>query len=55
MVCMDLLYLMNDLSENDFRHNLPEVLKTIANGKGYYAKNAIKKMPKDVIAVSLSQ
>jgi len=48
-------YLINGFSENDFRYNLPEVLETIANGKGYYAKNTIEKMSEDILSDSLSQ
>ncbi len=48
-------FLINNFSEKDHRLYLPEVLQTISQGKGYYAKNAIEKIPEDVIADSLSQ
>jgi len=48
-------FLINNFSEKDFELYLPEVLETIENSKGYYAKNALEKMPIKVLADSLSQ
>ncbi len=38
-------FLINHFSAKEFDCYLPEVLKTIENGEGYFAKNAIEKMP----------
>ena len=48
-------YLINNFTETDFAGYLPEVLQTIEDGKGYFAKNAIEKMSEDIVADSLSQ
>ncbi|MEQ6122509.1 hypothetical protein [Reichenbachiella sp. MALMAid0571] len=48
-------FLINNFSENDFVKYLPEVLETFQNSKGYYAKNALEKMPAKVVADSMSQ
>ena len=42
-------YLINIFSADDFSTYLPEVLLTIQDGKGYFAKNAIEKMPSGVV------
>ncbi len=41
-------YLINEFSEEDFLQYLPHILFTIEKGQGYYAKNAIEKMPASV-------
>ncbi|MEQ8648933.1 MAG: hypothetical protein RIC06_17215 [Cyclobacteriaceae bacterium] len=41
-------FLINIFSEEDFHDYLPHLLYTIENGQGYYAKNAIEKMPASV-------
>lgn len=38
-------FLINSFSSEEFVRYLPEVLKTIEHGEGYFAKNAIEKMP----------
>jgi len=48
-------FLIYSFSEDDFQTYLPEVLLTIPQGKGYYAKHVFEKMPKDVISSNLSQ
>ncbi|MDZ7604336.1 MAG: hypothetical protein U5K79_01840 [Cyclobacteriaceae bacterium] len=48
-------FLIDNFSVQDFISYLPEVLKTIEDGEGYFAKNAIEKMPNEVVADSLSQ
>jgi len=48
-------YLINSYSEQDFHDYLPEVLRTISNGQGYYAKNALEKIPIEVLNSPLSQ
>lgn len=42
-------FLINSFSAREFKFFLPEVLKTIEDGKGYYAKNAFEKMPAEII------
>jgi hypothetical protein len=42
-------FLINHFSAVEFTLYLPEVLKTIEDGEGYFAKNAIEKMPEDII------
>jgi len=48
-------YLIESFSEEDFATYLPQVLQTILDGEGYYAKNAIEAMPKDIIGNNRSQ
>lgn len=48
-------FLINHFSEEDFARYLPEILETIGDGKGYYPKNAIEKMPVDVVRDSVTQ
>jgi hypothetical protein len=48
-------FLIDNFSEADFTKYLPEVLKTIEDGEGYFAKNAIERMPPEAVADSLSQ
>lgn len=48
-------YLINNFKESDFSSNLPEILQTIEDGKGYFCKNAIEKMSENIIADGLSQ
>ena len=48
-------FLIDNFSDEDFRSYLPEVLISISNGKGYYAKNAIEKLPEDILKESLVQ
>jgi hypothetical protein len=48
-------FLINNFSDHDFIKYLPEVLQTIQRGKGYYAKQAIEKIPAGVVADSLAQ
>ena len=48
-------YLINNFTENDFASYLREILQTIQDGKGYFAKNVIEKMSEDIAADSLSQ
>lgn len=48
-------FLINNFSEKDFELYLSEVLETIENSKGYYAKNALEKMPVKAVEDSLSQ
>jgi hypothetical protein len=42
-------FLINRFSAREFDLYLPEVLKTIEDGEGYFAKNAFEKMPVDII------
>ncbi len=42
-------FLVSSFSAHEFSLYLPEVLRTIENGKGYYAKNAIEKMPAEIL------
>jgi hypothetical protein len=48
-------FLIDNFSEADFTKYLPEVLKTIEDGEGYFAKKAIERMPPEAVADSLSQ
>lgn len=48
-------FLIDNFSEADFQNYLPELLETISIGKGYYAKNAIERMPENVLSEDLSQ
>lgn len=48
-------YLINNFSEEDFSEYLPHILFTIEKGQGYYAKNAIEKMPGSVLKDDRSQ
>jgi hypothetical protein len=42
-------YLINHFSDEDFSIYLLEILTTIQEGEGYYAKNAIDKIPTQVL------
>lgn len=42
-------FLINHFSPEEFAQYLPEVLKTIEHGEGYFAKNAIEKMPAGIV------
>ncbi len=42
-------FLINRFSAREFALYLPEVLRTIEDGEGYFAKNALEKMPVDII------
>ena len=42
-------FLINHFSAREFALYLPEVMKTIEDGEGYFAKNAFEKMPVEVI------
>ncbi len=48
-------YLISIFTEKDFLEFLPHILYTIENGQGYYAKNAIEKMPASVLKEDLAQ
>jgi hypothetical protein len=48
-------FLIDNFSEEDFQHYLPEVLQTISIGKGYYAKNAIESMPENLLSEEPAQ
>jgi hypothetical protein len=48
-------FLIDNFSVLDFTKYLPEVLKTIEDGEGYFAKNAIERMPPVAVADSISQ
>ncbi len=48
-------FLINSFSEEDYRLYLPEVLQAIQNGKGYFPKNAIEKLPSEIICSMLAQ
>ncbi len=48
-------YLISIFTEKDFLEFLPHILYTIENGQGYYAKNAIEKMPASVLKDDLAQ
>jgi hypothetical protein len=48
-------FLIDAFSEDEFMKYLPEVLQTIQQGQGYYAKNAIEKMPAVAVSDSLAQ
>lgn len=48
-------FLIDNLSEQEYITYLPEILQTIVDGEGYYAKNAIENMPVHALADSLSQ
>lgn len=48
-------FLINNISEDDFGIYLPEVFKAIEDGRGYFAKNAIEKIPDEFISDTLSQ
>lgn len=43
-------FLIERFSEQDYLQYLPQFLKTFAAGSGYYAKNAIEKMPSSALA-----
>ncbi len=48
-------FLIDNFSTKDFTSYLPEVLKSLEYGEGYFAKNAIEKMPAEVLTDDLSQ
>ena len=48
-------YLINHFSDSDFLDYLPELLTTIPESEGYYAKNTIEHMPVEVLTDSLAQ
>ncbi len=48
-------YLINKYTDQDFENYLPEVLQTIRQGEGYYAKNALEKIPVKVLNQAVSQ
>jgi len=48
-------FLIENFTDEDFNSYLPEVLKSIRDGKGYYPKNAIEHIPDDLLCGSLSQ
>ena len=48
-------YLINNFSRTDFQSYLPYLLETISDGQGYYAKNAIEKIPNELLKDSLAQ
>jgi hypothetical protein len=48
-------FIIENLSEEEYLQYLPEVLKAITDGEGYFAKNAIELMPVSALADSLSQ
>lgn len=48
-------FLIEHLSEKQFTEYLPQVLQTIENGQGYYAKNAIEKMPAPAVNTEMAQ
>jgi hypothetical protein len=43
-------FLINSFSHADFNTYLPQVLTMIADGQGYFAKNAIEKIPPEIMA-----
>ena len=48
-------FLLNYFNEQQFQQYLPEILRTIEIGAGYYAKNALEKMPSSVLNSSPAQ
>jgi hypothetical protein len=48
-------FLINNIPEADFGIYLPEVFQAIENGEGYFAKNAIEKIPNEFICDTLGQ
>jgi len=48
-------FIINAFSDDDFSDYLPAVLVSIKTGKGYFAKNAIEKMPSQVINMEQAQ
>lgn len=48
-------FLINNFTDEDFVNYLPQVLRSIDSGNGYYPKNAIEKFPFDALKDSLSQ
>lgn len=48
-------FLINNFSEKDFSDYLPLVLQTIAEGTGYFPKNAIEKIPETTLMNDVSQ
>jgi ribonuclease HIII len=48
-------YLIDNFSDEEYIFYLPEILKTIRNGEGYFAKNAIERMPVTALADSAAQ
>lgn len=48
-------FLIQHFSEQDYAQYLPQVLKTLEHGSGYYAKHAIEQMPTAVFAAPIAQ
>ncbi|MEM6379550.1 MAG: hypothetical protein AAF705_15195 [Bacteroidota bacterium] len=48
-------FLLQQFSEQDYLQYLPQFLKTFEYGSGYYAKNALEKMPPKVFALPITQ
>ena len=48
-------FLIQHFSEQDYVTYLPQFLKTFEQGSGYYAKNALEKMPEVVFSQSITQ
>lgn len=48
-------FLLQHFSEQDYARFLPQFLKTFAQGSGYYAKNALEKMPAAMVSDPLTQ
>lgn len=48
-------FLINQFSDEDFVHYLPQVLEMIGQSQGYFAKNAIEKMPAEGLKLDMSQ
>lgn len=48
-------FLIDNFSNEDFIKYLPELLQAIEDGEGYFAKNAIEKLPSEALQDSLSQ
>ncbi len=48
-------FLLNNIPEDEFGIYLPEMFKAIEDGEGYFAKNAIEKIPAKYICDTLGQ
>lgn len=48
-------FLIQQFSEQDYLQYLPQFLKTFEYGSGYYAKNALEKMPAKVFSLPITQ
>jgi len=48
-------FLIEHLSEKQFTEYLPQVLQTIENGQGYFAKKALEKMPASAVNAEAAQ